>query len=196
MGAFSLVRCPPAFPSVVATFQGSRHARRARPVLGGSEQSRTTASISTLCSAETSRAWCPSRRCQTSRLGICGRAGRAPGTGACGMGYHGSGAIPRCASRTRARGQRYLHCRVAKRAAGGVGRSRGGDLPQPSEMTRRGDAVRGSGLGTPIGLRRGVQTPAHSAPVRGTNGRQVVVETDPGLRIIGSASVRDDQRCR
>ena len=43
---------------------------------------------------------------------------------------------------------------------------------------------------------RGIQTPAHSAPVRGTDGRQVVVETDPGLRITGPASVRNDQRRR
>ena len=70
---------------------------------------------------------------------------------------------------------------------------------QPAPLRRVGMVPR-----RPRGLRawdtdqpvpRGIQTPAHSAP-RATDGRQVVVETHPGLRITGPASVRDGQRRR
>ncbi len=73
------------------------------------------------------------------------------------------------------------------------------DRDQPAPLHRVGMVPR-----RPSGLRawdtdqpvpRGIQTPAHSAP-RATDGRQVVVETHPGLRITGPASVRDDQRRR
>jgi hypothetical protein len=84
-------------------------------------------------------------------------------------------------------------CRHAVRVAH-VDRDQPAPLRRVGMVPRRPSGLRARDTDQP--MPRGIQTPAHSAPVRSTNGRQVVVQADPGLRITGPAGVRDGQRRR